>query len=297
VGTAGGTRRVAGGVLSVVARAGGSPMAARAWQRSDGVIEARIRSPEPEAAHERLRFMLALDADHAPFLRQARRDPLLREAAWRHAGLRPMRLGTVAHALVKAVVGQLVSGSEAMRLHRAVVGRCAPSLDGLRLPPTAFEVAAMAPAEAVGLGLAGRRAATLSRAARTLDLDRLAAEPPARVAARIQRERGLGPWSTGVIGLYGLGRYEHGLVGDLGLMRLWAAERGAWPAPEETAELLEPYGEWAGLASLYLLRHPLAARHGPGAWRDRRTERVRASGRTPADRLGPAGHGRAGGTA
>jgi hypothetical protein len=28
--------------------------------------------------------------------------------------------------------------------------------------------------------------------------------------------------------------------------------RGRWVEGYETAELLEPYGEWAGLASLYL---------------------------------------------
>jgi 3-methyladenine DNA glycosylase/8-oxoguanine DNA glycosylase len=29
--------------------------------------------------------------------------------------------------------------------------------------------------------------------------------------------------------------------------------RGRWVEGWETAELLEPYGEWAGLASIYLL--------------------------------------------
>jgi hypothetical protein len=51
-------------------------------------------------------------------------------------------------------------------------------------------------------------------------------------------------------------------VGDLGLMRLWAAARGRWPEPEETAELIAPYEGWAGLASVYLLRHPLAGQPG-----------------------------------
>jgi len=85
------------------------------------------------------------------------------------------------------------------------------------------------------------------------------------MVAAIARERDFGPWSAAVVAIYGLGRYDHGLVGDLGLMRLMAAERGAVPQPEETAALLEPYGEWAGLASVYLLRHPLARRVGPVA--------------------------------
>jgi 3-methyladenine DNA glycosylase/8-oxoguanine DNA glycosylase len=42
-------------------------------------------------------------------------------------------------------------------------------------------------------------------------------------------------------------------VGDLGLIKLLSALRGEWVDAAETAELLEPYGEWAGLASIYLL--------------------------------------------
>jgi 3-methyladenine DNA glycosylase/8-oxoguanine DNA glycosylase len=59
---------------------------------------------------------------------------------------------------------------------------------------------------------------------------------------------------VGVVALQGLGRYDAGLVADLGLVRLLASLRGSWPEPAETAELLAPYGEWQGLASVFLLR-------------------------------------------
>ena len=42
-------------------------------------------------------------------------------------------------------------------------------------------------------------------------------------------------------------------MGDLGLVKLLRALRGRSVEGWETAELLEPYGEWAGLASVYLL--------------------------------------------
>jgi 3-methyladenine DNA glycosylase/8-oxoguanine DNA glycosylase len=78
--------------------------------------------------------------------------------------------------------------------------------------------------------------------------------PTDAVVRRLERERGLGPWSAGVVCLEGLGRFEHGLVGDLGLVKLVRALRGRHAVETwETAELLEPYGEWAGLASVYLL--------------------------------------------
>ena len=73
------------------------------------------------------------------------------------------------------------------------------------------------------------------------------------VVRRIVEERTLGPWSAGVICLEGLGRYEHGLVGDLGLIKLCTRLLGREATPADTAELLAPYGEWQGLASVYLL--------------------------------------------
>ena len=57
-----------------------------------------------------------------------------------------------------------------------------------------------------------------------------------------------------MIALQGLGRYDAGLVSDLALVKLYASLRGRWPErPDETAELLEPYGEWQGLASVFLM--------------------------------------------
>ncbi|MDX6526372.1 MAG: hypothetical protein QOI43_1883, partial [Gaiellales bacterium] len=40
---------------------------------------------------------------------------------------------------------------------------------------------------------------------------------------------------------------------DLGLVKLLRDLRGRPVEGWETAELLEPYGEWAGIASMYLL--------------------------------------------
>jgi 3-methyladenine DNA glycosylase/8-oxoguanine DNA glycosylase len=59
--------------------------------------------------------------------------------------------------------------------------------------------------------------------------------------------------------LYGLGRFEQGLVGDLGLVKLCAGLLGRRAEAEDTRALLEPYGEWAGLASVYLLAGGSAA--------------------------------------
>jgi 3-methyladenine DNA glycosylase/8-oxoguanine DNA glycosylase len=67
------------------------------------------------------------------------------------------------------------------------------------------------------------------------------------------RERGLGRWSVGVVALQGLGSFRYGLAGDLGLLKLFELLYGRWPEEGEDADLLRPYGEWQGLASVYLL--------------------------------------------
>ena len=120
-------------------------------------------------------------------------------------------------------------------------------------PPTRESLRVYSPAKLRALGLHARRGATLVRLCEALDLERLRNVPLEAAAARLGRERGLGPWSVGVVALQGLGSYERGPVGDLGLIKLCSALRGRWVEAEETAELLAPYGEWAGLASVYLL--------------------------------------------
>jgi 3-methyladenine DNA glycosylase/8-oxoguanine DNA glycosylase len=242
------TQRVREGL--VTARCCGA--AARAWQSPDGTVT--IRSDSAEAA-EKLRWTLAVDADHSEFLRRVADDPLLGRAAKHLRGYRPVRTATVAHALLRAVCGQLIDSKTARRLERLVIRALAPpDAEGLSEPPTTVVLATAAPFELRRLGLHERRGAAVVRLCRTLELERLHDLPTDAVVRRIERERGLGPWSAGIVCLEGLGRYEHGLVGDLGLIKLVRALRGrqaveAW----ETAELLEPYGEWAGLASVYLL--------------------------------------------
>lgn len=243
------TRAVVDGVLIAALASGG---VGRAWQQADGTVQ--LRAPH-EAGIEELRFVLALDDDHGEFLRRFSRDPLIGEATRRVRGLRPLRTPTVAQALLRAVCGQLIQARRARSIERTVVRALMPPLAGTRLhaPPDCAAFARLAPAELRRLGLGTRRGGALVRICRSLDLERLRSLPGDACADRLLRERGLGPWSVGVVFLEGLGRYDRGLVADLGLVKLLSAFRGRWVEGWETAELLEPYGEWAGLASLYLL--------------------------------------------
>jgi len=247
------TRSFRDGVLTLVFEGGGEPALARVWQRPDGTLGVRLESRSPAEALERLRFVLAADDDHTPFLQRFAGDPLLGGPIRLLHGLRPLRAATVTHALLKAVCGQLVQAREAKRIEARLLRLASPEHRGFRLPPARTTFARFSPAELARHGLVSRKSTALVRLSRELELERLRSVPTEAAAARIERERGLGPWSAGVICLQGLGRYERGLVGDLGLIKLCAALRGRWADVDDTRELLEPYGEWAGLASVYLL--------------------------------------------
>lgn len=244
------TRLFRDGVLEALVPAGERVERAAAQQLPDGSL--RIVA-ESEASLAAIRFTLGIDVDHREFLRRFRHDPLLGPATRLLAGLRPLRVPTVAQALLRALCGQLIESSRARRLERRIVRAVMPAHGRLHAPPTSARLRALAPAELRRLGLHARRAATLVRVCSSLDLERLRGLPAEAVSARLGRERGLGPWSVGVIALEGLGRHDLGLVGDLGLIKLLSSLRGRRVDGWETEELLVPYGDWAGLASVYLL--------------------------------------------
>jgi len=216
---------------------------ASAQQLSDGRIVVRASC---ELAVAEARFMLALDDDTTEFHRRHARDPLIGPAVQRLRGMRPRRKATVTHAAVRAISGQLIQASKALQIERAIIRA------GGEDPPTRESIAQLSPARVTGCGLAGSRATTLARLTRTLDLEGMRTRSDA--LERLGRERGVGPWTVGVVALQGLGRYDAGLVDDLALVKLLASLRRRWPEPGETAELLEPYGEWQGLASVFLLQ-------------------------------------------
>ena len=216
---------------------------AAARQLHDGRVVIRASC---EHAVDHARFMLALDDDTSEFHRLHARDALIGPAVQHLRGMRTRRKATVTHAVIRGVCGQLIQASRALQIERAIIRVCGED------PPSRVALAGLSPARIVACGLAGGRAATLTRLARTIDLDDLRADD--RALERLGRERGVGPWTVGVVALQGLGRYDAGLVDDLALVKLLASLRRRWPEPGETAELLAPYGQWQGLASVFLLQ-------------------------------------------
>lgn len=245
------TRTFRDGLFTQVLDVEGRIEVARAWQTPQGTVTIVAESA---AGADRLRWILALDDDHSDFLRLVRDDPMLGRASRALRGLRPVRVPTVAQALLRAFCGQLIEAKVARQLEQAIIRTICPAgPDRLHVSPATSDLATVAPMQLRALGLHTRRAAALVRLCRSIELERLHTQPTEAIVRRLERERGLGPWSIGVVCLQGLGRVDHGLVGDLGLVKLLRTLRGRPVEGWETAELLEPYGEWAGLASMYLL--------------------------------------------
>ena len=236
-------RSYRGGLFSALLAVDGGVERGIAAQRQDGSLRLRTETPE---GLEQLRFVLALDDDHSEFLRRFADDELVGPATRHLRGLRPLRTTTVAHALLRAIAGQLITMQEARSIERRIT-RVAG------VPPTAEALARFSPAELQRLGLSARKATALVRICRSIDLEGLRELDGEAVAARLQRERGIGPYSIGVVFLEGLGRYDRGINRDLGLVKLLSAIEGRWVEAEETDELLARYGEWQGIASVYLL--------------------------------------------
>jgi 3-methyladenine DNA glycosylase/8-oxoguanine DNA glycosylase len=254
------------GPYSLALTARGASDATRLWR--DGVLRAAVCGEQAtaeqfpdgtvllrgsERAIERLRWMLALDDDHSEFLRRFKHDRLLRGPITHMQGKRVLRVDSVAQALLRALCGQLIESRRARAIERRIIRQFSPRVGDLHAAPTTELLAGVAPVQYRAHGLHARRGATLVRVCRALELERLHGLPIQAVEQRLVRERGLGPWSLGVVALEGLGRVDRGLVGDLGLVKLAIALEGRWVEGHETAALLEPYEEWAGLASVYLM--------------------------------------------
>jgi 3-methyladenine DNA glycosylase/8-oxoguanine DNA glycosylase len=241
------TRRFRNGVLTCLL-AGGERGGAR--QLPDGRLVLRAES---EAGIEQLRFVLGTDDDHTPFLERFRDEELLAGPIRHLRGLRPIRTATVTHALLRAIVSQLITMREARSIEWRVLHATTERVGELAAPPLPDHFARSAPAQLYRFGLPARKATALVRICRTFDPERLRRLPADAAAARLERERGIGPYSIGVVWTEGLGRFDRGIVGDLGLLKICSAIEGRWVEPEDTARILGRYGEWAGLACAYLM--------------------------------------------
>ena len=234
---------------SRVVLADGERVSAR--QLPDGRLVLRT---ETEAGLAQLRFVLGADDDHTPFLERFRDDELLAGPIRHLKGLRPVRTATVTHALLRAIVSQLITSREARSIEWRLI-RATTELG--RRPAGAAASSPLRPVRS-------RRALSVPASGSEGDAarpdlphlrPRTAAQAPAGCSCGADSSASAGSARTrsASSGREGLGRFDRGIVGDLGLLKVCSAIEGRWVEAEDTARILGRYEEWAGLACVYLM--------------------------------------------
>jgi 3-methyladenine DNA glycosylase/8-oxoguanine DNA glycosylase len=174
-------------------------------------------------------------------------DRLLAELDRRMPGLRIGRSRAVLEALIPAILEQKVTGAEARRAYRGIIGRwgeTAPGPFGLRLLPPP-EALARLPYEAFHpIGLERRRADLVrSVALRAARFEEIVDLPLPDAYRRLTALPGLGPWTAAEVALRALGDPDAVSVGDYHIPNMvgfaLAGERKATDA--RMLELLAPY--------------------------------------------------------
>ena len=239
---------------------------------SDG-IRARAWGPGATYAIETLPRLLGAEDDPWGFVPPP--GPLA-ELVRRLPGLRFGRTDRVLESLVPAICEQKVTGEQATRSYRCIVlwfGEQAPGPAmgpghaGLRLQPTAEQLAALAYHRLHPAGLEQRRADTIRRAAaRALWLEAAGAMTPTAALARLQGIPGIGPWTAAEAARSALGDADAVSVGDYHLPNLVSWALAGEPRGDDTRmlELLEPYrGHRARVVRLLELSGIRAPRYGP----------------------------------
>ena len=253
-----------GAVVERLIHHGDEPVLIRAAQPSEQVIIG-ARAPSTAAAEygiERMRFVLGVDDDLRPFLREFAGDELIGRSLRRRPWLRPGRRPEPFEALAMAICQQLIEYDRAAAIERriiAVLGRRRPELCELRDFPDAAALAGVTPALLCSLDLAESRAVTMLRAAREVAAGRIDLAGAHQESWRRLREiPGIGSWTVEILALTGQGRFDQVPAGDLGLIKivgrqLAAGDPHAHASEEQVRDFFAPYGDWAALAAEHML--------------------------------------------
>lgn len=204
------------------------------------------------------RRMLGCDVELAGFRALAPRLPGVAALADRYRGLKPPRFASLWETLVNAIAFQQVSLASGMAAVRRLAERCARPIElaGARLLPfpAADAVAALGDGDLRACGLSGAKARALRAAAAAVRSGALEEGALARLsdedaAARLLELPGVGPWTSALVLLRGLGRLSVFPAGDAGAIRRLATVLGVTDA----APLLARLDGWRGMLYFLLL--------------------------------------------
>jgi 3-methyladenine DNA glycosylase/8-oxoguanine DNA glycosylase len=227
------------------------------------LLVAGADSPDvAEEAIARMRFALGVDDDLRPFYERFRFDPVIGRLVRARPYTRVIRRPDPFEALAWAITEQLIEFERAAAIQRRIVFRLGRRCDrtGLRDLPAATTLGATAPALLQSFDLSAGRAVALRRAAHEVATGRadLVGPDHERGWRRLRAIPGIGSWTVEMLALYGQGRYDQIPAGDLGYLRVVGQLSSGSPrslaTEEDVRAFFAPYGEWAGLAGVHLLR-------------------------------------------
>lgn len=175
-----------------------------------------------------------------------------------HPGFRIGRSDRVLEALVPAVLGQKVQtamAKQSLRKLNRFFGEPAPGPHGLRLQPSAEQLAELPFHDWHRLGVERKRATAIRRAAqRVARLEEIVTIGRQDAEARLLAFPGIGPWTAAIIRTTALGDPDAPIVGDYHLPNTvsWALAGEPRGDDERMLELLEPYRGHRGRVTLLL---------------------------------------------
>ncbi len=216
----------------------------------------------------RLRRMLGLDVDVAPFFAAARRIPALAPVLPFARGLRPPRFASLHEAFAGVILFQQVSLASAVATLRRLVAGLSPEVHAggavLRPFPPAARLADAPDALLRAAGLSGAKTRALRGAAGLVATGALAEEaladlPSPALVERLREVPGVGPWTANLLALRYFGRLDVFPPGDVAAAKA-LGEVGdprlvpGSPPPGEAGlgrGLVDALGPWRGM--LYFL--------------------------------------------
>lgn len=161
--------------------------------------------------------------------------------------------GDLYHELLPTILGQRITGGEALAQWRRLarrIGEPAPGpLTGLTLPPTPAAIAGLTSWDAHRLGIERTRLDTMRAVARqSHHMWEWAGLAPAECAARLAGIPGVGQWTIGCVLGTALGDPDAVAVGDFHLKNVicWALAGEPRGTDERMLELLTPYAGQRG---------------------------------------------------
>jgi AraC family transcriptional regulator of adaptative response / DNA-3-methyladenine glycosylase II len=216
--------------------------------------------------------LLGLGPELEPFLRKAKRDPLLRHSVALRPGLRVPQFIDPFEATIRAILGQQVSVAGARTMAGRLVAAFGAPIEGdsLRTFPEPEVMAEAGPTRLATIGLTGAKSRALHSLAEAVakglvDWRRLRELPAADAEAALVSLPGIGPWTASYVRMRALGDLDAFPASDLGVLKAMGGTPGSpladVKAARERAERWRPY---RALAVLHLWNAPAASqRRGP----------------------------------